>query len=72
MVGTSNHAAAKFLSSEKTLIHYFRHEVFHEYERAKLEIFDRDFNQQHQKLVAGINESPFTPFHPVFMSTLMN
>lgn len=29
---------------EMTLIEYFRNEVYFEYERAKLEIFDKDYN----------------------------
>lgn len=72
IMGFANKAVEEFYKSEKTLMDYFKHEVYHEYEKAKLEIFDKEFNQQQQKLVAGINEAPFTPFHPVYLSTLLN
>lgn len=72
IVGYANKTVEEFFKQEKTLIDYFKHEVYHEYERAKLEIFDKEFNQQQQKQIAGINEAPFTPFHPVYLSTLLN
>lgn len=66
------HPVETFYREPRTLIDYFKHEVYHEYERAKLEIFDRDFNSYSIPKRDGINDHDMTPFHPVYMSSLMN
>lgn len=41
--GSDKKAAKQYFESERTLIEYFKHEVYHDYEKAKQEIFDKDF-----------------------------
>jgi hypothetical protein len=47
-------------------------EVFSEYENAKLMIFTDDFKSSKLTIKEGVNEHAVAPFHPVFLSSLMN
>lgn len=50
-----------------------KHEVIHEYEKSKRQIFEKDYNLA--KIKDSDQEAGFptqAPFHPVFLSTLMN
>jgi len=61
-----------FYLKPMTLQEYFKHEVYHEYEKAKRCIFDKDHNPISLDKKEGINELHVAPFHPIFMSSLMN
>ena len=47
-------------------------EVIGEYDNAKQEIFDKEFKSKKVSLEEGINNLTVAPFHPVFLSSLMN
>ena len=55
-----------------SFMEFFEYEVFHEYEKAKQCIFDKDMKAARHKTEDGINEDAVALFHPIFMSTLMN
>jgi hypothetical protein len=62
-----------FYSHKMTLLEYFKHEVMHEFERAKRCIFDKEFNLVKVKNEDGRDpEVGVATFHPVFLSSLMN
>ena len=61
-----------FYSQPMTLLEFMEHEVYHEYEKAKRSIFEKDLTtlaRQEKKEVDGLLNAPF---HPVFLSSLMN
>jgi CRISPR/Cas system CSM-associated protein Csm3 (group 7 of RAMP superfamily) len=51
---------------------FFEHEVYHEYEKAKQCIFDKERKSSRHKQEDGINDDVTALFHPIFLSTLMN
>jgi hypothetical protein len=61
-----------FYNKKVTLLEYMKHEVFHEYEKAKRQIFEANMNSVQLKVEPEINELTHAPFHPVFLSSLMN
>lgn len=63
---------SSFYNRKSTLLEYMKHEVFHEYEKAKRQIFEANMNQVQLKVEAEINELTHAPFHPVFLSSIMN
>ena len=59
-------------NEEKTLLKFMEGEVISEFDNAKQEIFEKDFNRAKTPLEKGINDEALAPFHPVFLSALMN
>ena len=59
-------------SKEQTLLEFMADAVESEYEEAKVMIFTEDFKMQKHPLKEGVNEHATAPFHPVFLSSLMN
>ena len=58
---------------KKTLLEYMAEQVLSEYDEAKKMIFNEsDMKAAQHKTIEGINEHQFAPFHPVFLSSLMN
>ena len=55
-----------------TLLEFFEHEVNHEYEKAKRELFNKTMNPVALIKEEGINELDEAPFHPVFLASLLN
>jgi len=58
-----------------TLSEYFKHEVMHEYEMARRQILDKQYNlvQLPGKTEDdGRESSGYAQFHPVFLSSLLN
>ena len=60
-----------FYKQPMTLLEFMEHEVFHEYEKAKRAIFDKDLTlaKQDPNNLDGLDRALF---HPIFLSTLMN
>lgn len=61
-----------FYDQEMTLLEFFEHEVCHEYEKAKRQIYTKARDAVPQEVIEGINEITASPFHPVFLSSLLN
>jgi len=71
--GKNFHVKHFYENKEMTLLEYMHHEVLHEYEQAKRCIFEKNFNQTTVKNEDGREpEMGIAPFHPIFMSSLMN
>ena len=65
------------LKQEMTLYEYFEFEVFYEYEKAKRCIFGKRTDSgaklvRHKSKWADNNKDYEAPFHPVFLSSLLN
>lgn len=60
------------IDKEETLLDFMKHEVISEYDNARQEIFDNDYKSKKVAIEEGINDLPVAPFHPVFLSSLMN
>jgi len=62
----------KFWRKEMTLLDFIEHDCFHEYEKVKRCFFDKDMQVAKLKVEPQINELTQAPFHPLFMSALLN
>ena len=61
-----------FYMQPMTLLEFMEHEVYHEYEKAKRAIFEKDqtcLAKQEKNNLDGLLNAPF---HPVYLSSLMN
>ena len=56
----------------ETILDYMKKEVLDEYESAKLCIFTTDYKNVKTTLAEGLQELEYAPFHPVFLTTLLN
>lgn len=61
-----------FYSKPMTLLEFMEHEVFHEYEKAKRSIFEKDLTTLARQEKNSLDGLLSAPFHPVFLSALMN
>eukprot|EP00356_Strombidium_inclinatum_P015164 CAMPEP_0170482330 /NCGR_PEP_ID=MMETSP0208-20121228/2393_1 /TAXON_ID=197538 /ORGANISM="Strombidium inclinatum, Strain S3" /LENGTH=402 /DNA_ID=CAMNT_0010755157 /DNA_START=112 /DNA_END=1317 /DNA_ORIENTATION=- len=61
-----------FWREEKTLLDFIEHDCFHEYEKAKRCFFEKDMSVKRLKIEPQVNELSHAPFHPLFMSALLN
>lgn len=62
----------EFYSKDMTLLEFFEHEVNHEYEKAKRELFNKTMMPVALQKEEGINDLDEAPFHPVFLASLLN
>lgn len=57
---------------DMSLLLFMEHEVYHEYEKAKLQFYDLRKKQTQHKVIPDVNDTPLAQFHSVFLTSLMN